>query len=35
MRWYSVVEQWNSHDGTVWWKSGTLIMEQCDEKEEQ
>ena len=30
-----MVEQWNSHDGTVWWKSGTLIMEQCDEKEEQ
>ena len=36
VRWYSVVEQWNSHGGTVWWKgeqswwnSGTLIVEQC------
>ena len=28
--WNSVVEKWNSHGGTVWWNSGTLIVEQCD-----
>ena len=22
------VEQWNSHGGTVWWKSGTVMVEQ-------
>ena len=25
----------NSHGGTVWWNSGTLIVEQCDEAVEQ
>ena len=38
------VEKWNSHGGTVrwksgtvmvWWNSGTLIVEQCDETVEQ
>ena len=33
--WNSVVEKWNSHGGTVWWNSGTLIVEQCDEAVEQ
>ena len=28
--WNSVVEKWKSHGGTVWWNSGTLIVEQCD-----
>ena len=27
----SLVEQWNSDGGTVWWNSGTLMVEQCDE----
>ena len=25
----SVVEQWNSHGGTVWWNSTTVMVEQC------
>ena len=25
------VEQWNSDGGTVWWNSGTLMVEECDE----
>ena len=33
--WNSVVEQWNSHGGTVWWNSGTLMVEQCNEIVEQ
>ena len=24
-----MVDQWNSDGGTVWWNSGTVIMEQC------
>ena len=24
-----MVEQWNSHGGTVWWNSGTVLVEQC------
>ena len=28
-------EQWNSHGGTVWWNSGTLMVEQCNEIVEQ
>ena len=31
----SVVEQWNSHGGTMWWNSGTLMVEQCNEIVEQ
>ena len=27
--WNSVVEQWNSDGGTVWWNTGTVIVEQC------
>ena len=23
------VEQWNSDGGTVWWNTGTVIVEQC------
>ena len=26
--WNSVVEQWNSDDGMVWWNSGTALVEQ-------
>ena len=33
--WNSVVEQWNSHGGTVWWNSGTLMVEKCNEIVEQ
>ena len=41
MWWNSVVEKWNSDSGpveqcgcnsdggTVWWKSGTVMVEQC------
>ena len=25
--WNSVVEQWNSHGGTLWWKSGTVMVD--------
>ena len=25
------MEQWNSDGGTVWWNSGTLMVEECDE----
>ena len=25
------VEQWNSDGGTVWWNSGTLMVEECNE----
>ena len=25
----SVVQQWNSDGGTVWWNTGTVIVEQC------
>ena len=35
VRWYSVVEQWNSHGGTVWWKSGTVMVEECGGTVEQ
>ena len=28
-------EQWNSHGGTVWWNSGTLMVEKCNEIVEQ
>ena len=24
-----MVEPWNSDSGTVWWKSGTVWVEQC------
>ena len=24
-----MVEQWNSHGGTVWWNSKTAMVEQC------
>ena len=27
--WNSVVEQWNSHGGTLWWNTGTVMVEQC------
>ena len=27
--------QWNSHGGTLWWNSGTLMVEQCNETVEQ
>ena len=27
-QWNSVVEQWNSDGGTVWWNSGTVLVEQ-------
>ena len=27
-KWNNVVEQWNSHGGTVWWNSGTVMVEQ-------
>ena len=33
--WDSVVEKWNSQGGTVWWNSGTLMVEQCKEIVEQ
>ena len=26
--WNSVVEQWNSHGGTVWWNNRTVMVEQ-------
>ena len=29
MWWNSVVEHWNSDSGTVRWKSGTVMVEQC------
>ena len=29
------VEQWNIDGGTVWWNSGTLMVEQCKEIVEQ
>ena len=29
------VEQWNSHGGTVWWNSKTVMVEQCGGKVEQ
>ena len=25
----SVVEQWHSDGGTVWWKSGTVMVKKC------
>ena len=25
------MEQWNSDGGTVWWNSGTLMVEECNE----
>ena len=31
----SVVEQWNSVGGTVWWNSGTVMDEQCGGTGEQ
>ena len=24
-----MVEQWNTNSGTVWWNSGTVMVEQC------
>ena len=27
--WNSVVEQWNSDGGTVWWNNETVMVEQC------
>ena len=27
--WNSVVEQWNSHNGTMWWNSGKVMVEHC------
>ena len=24
-----LVEQWDSESGTVWWNSGTVLVEQC------
>ena len=24
-----MVEQWKSNSGTVWWNSGTVMVEQC------
>ena len=27
--WNSVVEQWNSHSGTMWWNSGKVMVEHC------
>ena len=24
------MEQWNIHGGTVWWNSGTVMVEQCN-----
>ena len=27
--------QWNSNGGTVWWNSGTVMVEQCDVTVEQ
>ena len=35
VRWNSVVEQWNSNCGTVWWKSGTVMVEQSGGTVEQ
>ena len=35
VRWNSVMEQWNSRGGTLWWNSGTLMVEQCNETVEQ
>ena len=29
------MEQWNSHGGTLWWNSGTLMVEQCGRTVEQ
>ena len=29
------VEKWNSHGGTVRWKSGTVMVEQCGGTVEQ
>ena len=26
--WNGVVEQWNSESGTLWWNSGTVMVEQ-------
>ena len=28
--WNSVVEQWNSHGGTVWWNKATVMVEKWD-----
>ena len=28
-QWNSVVEQWNSHGGTLWRNSRTVMVEQC------
>ena len=33
--WNRMVEQENSHGGTLWWNSGTLMVEQCNETVEQ
>ena len=30
-----VVEQWNIDGETVWWKSGTVMVDQCGGKVEQ
>ena len=33
--WNSVMKQWNSNGGTVWWNSGTVMVEQCGVTVEQ
>ena len=30
-----MVEQWNSDGGTMWWKSGIVLVEQCGGTVEQ
>ena len=30
-----IVEQWNIDRGTVWWNSGTVMVELCGGTEEQ
>ena len=30
-----MVEQWDSHGGTVWWNSETVMVEQCGGTVEQ
>ena len=29
------MKQWNSNGGTVWWNSGTVMVEQCGGTAEQ
>ena len=30
--WNSVVKQWNSDSGSVWWNTETVMVEQCSGK---